>query len=135
MPKTLQKASGCVRFNPREHYPLLQSFYKARGRVAPNRKVLPTIGYVSEGRVIGFLYQTDSNVAMIEGIISDPNTVPSSRRIALARLAGKLIDTALAMGYTNIFAITNHPAIETLCEKLLFKSGGTYKIYTLSEND
>lgn len=90
------------------------------------------LGYIVDGRVAGWLYVTNSNCAMIEGIIADPNTVPSLRQQSLRKLCGFLVDTALMLGYTNIFGISKHPSMAKVSKELGFKMSNDFKVFTLN---
>lgn len=130
-PKMLYNGLGSiVRVTP-DHYPMLQSWYEARGRKMPNTELLSDMGYIVDGRIAGWLYVTNSSMAMIEGIIADPNTVPSLRRQSLRKLCGFLIDSALMLGFTEIFGISRHPSMTKVGKELGFKSA-KFNIFTLS---
>ena len=118
-----------------EDYYLLECWCKDRGAVPPPKQCLSTLGFVSDERAIGFLYITDSNIAFIEYVISDPLTVPSMRRQSVKKLCGNLIDTAFLLGYTHVFALTEHPQIKKLCEEFGFKSKPSYELFVLAESE
>lgn len=101
----------------------------------PKSQSLSTMGYISDERVAGWIYLTDSNICLIEGIIANPLTVPSLRRQSLKMLAAFLVDKALSMGYTNIIAVTKHHAIQKLCNDMGFVSDKEFKIYALREKE
>jgi hypothetical protein len=115
-------------------YSMIASWYASRARQCPSRASLSDMGYIADGRVAGWLYITPSNVALIEGIIAAPDTVPSLRQESLHKLSGFLVDFALALGYTNIVAITEHPSISKVCERLGFREQA-YKVYTLQADE
>lgn len=130
----LLKAPGSIVRFTSDHYPLLKSWYAARGRIAPNRETLSDMGYVVDGRVIGFLYLTNSNVAMIEAIIADPNSVPSLRRASTDKLIGLLIDKAILLGYSSIFALSKHPSMHKAASKFGAKASTDFTLLTLDTN-
>lgn len=130
--KTVLKGSrSIVRVNP-DHYPQLTSWYKGRGQRIDLEDSISDMGYIADGRVAGWLYITNSNCAMIEGLIADPNSLPSLRRASMRKLVGFLIDTALMLGFTNIFAISKHPSVAQLSKEFGFKVNDTLKVYTLN---
>jgi len=113
---------------------MIAKWYKARGQRVPEPKSLSTIGFIADDRVAAWLYVTNSNMAMIECVISNPDTVPSLRRESLQHLCSFMVDAAMAMGYTNLAGITNHPSIEAICSRLGFKKGpASFGIWVLSE--
>jgi hypothetical protein len=129
----LSTPTAIVKVN-KYHMPQIDEWYAARGRKPPKSSTLSPLGFMADNRVAGWLYLTDSNVALIEGIIADPNTVPSLRRTSLRKLCGFLVDTALMLGYTNIIGMTEHPAIEEICKELGFNPT-KLNVWVLSEKD
>lgn len=115
-------------------YPMIASWCQERGRNPPEKAALSTMGYIADNRVAGWLYLTDSNIAMIENIVSNPKTVKSLRRESLKRLCSVLIDSAFLLGYQHVFGITNHPAIEKLAKDMGMKTG-SHRVWVLSETD
>lgn len=134
--KSIIRGQGSiVRVTP-DHYPLLKSWYKARGiRIDNIEDVVSDMGYIVDGRVAGWLYVTNSNCTMIEGIISDPATIPSLRRASIRKLIGFLIDTSLILGFTNIFALSKHPSMEQSARDFGFKISNTLKVFTLNAGE
>lgn len=118
----------------KEDYKMICSWYEKRGSRAPSESTLSDLGWIADDRVAGWLYITNSNMAMIEGIVSDPDTVPSLRRESLEKLCAFMVDVSMSLGYTHIFGITRHPSIDRICQKLGFKSGD-FKIWMLNESD
>lgn len=127
------KVEGNIeRIRPR-HYKLLESWYAARGRKI-DTSTFSDMGFIVDGRAAGFLYVTNSNLAMIEGIVADPYTIPSHRRLSIEKLVGLLMDTALSLGFTNIFGISKHPAIIKVGKKYGFKIHTDFLMLTYSED-
>lgn len=116
------------------HYPMIRQWYEARGKAAPSVETFSDLGWIADGRVAGWLYLTNSNMALIEGIIADPHSVPSLRKDSLRKLAGHLVDTALDLGYSNIFGITRHPSIDSVCKQLGFRSQ-EFRVWALSDKE
>lgn len=132
-PNQLVKCMGIKRYKPTD-YAGIVSWYKARGLSAPPKDSLSTMGFVADNRVAGWLYLTNSNVALIEGVISNPYTVPSLRRASLQKLAGVMVDSALSLGYTTIKVDTNHPSIQKIVTDMGFKEH-SLKTFILHDDD
>lgn len=122
-----------VRWRARDHYKAIASWYHARGLEAPSLERIPEVGFVVDDRVAGWIYRTDSTVALIDGVISNPHTLPSARKLSLQKLAGVLVDTALALGYPDVIATSSHPSIQKLCPVLGLRETGQ-RVYQLTES-
>ena len=113
---------------------MIAGWYLDRDMTPPAPESLSDVGYIVEERVAGWIYLTNSNVAMIEGVISDPNSLPSFRRLATKRLCSTLVDMAVALGYTKVLAITSHPAIMEICETMGFDELDK-RVFLLNDDD
>lgn len=112
---------GVRKYRPQD-YPTLARWYIEWGMSPPTPESLSDFGFIVDDRVAGFAYFTNSNIALIEGVISNPHTVPSHRRQALKRLMGMLIDTSVALGYTQIIGVTDHNRMIDLAHNFGFKT-------------
>lgn len=115
-------------------FAMIKRWYKARKLPIPQEAALSDSGWIADERVAGFLYLTNSNIAMLDGVISDPNTLPSHRRQSLQQLCSVLVDSAVMLGYTNIIAATTSDSIKDICRKLRFRPT-TYQMFILQEKD
>lgn len=97
-------------------------------------KDLGNFGWVTDDRVAGWILLTEGSVAIIEGLISNPNTLPSQRRHSTKVLAAFLVETALALGYKNIAFASKHPNVIAIAENMGFKETDL-KFYTLTDGD
>lgn len=102
-------------------FPVIVHWYRQRQLTPPDPRALSDVGFIADGRVAGWLYLTNSNIALIDGVVSDPKSTPSLRRESLNKLIGCLIDFAVHLGYTQILGVTKHPGIESLGKKYGFK--------------
>lgn len=126
---------GLRRYTHRD-YAMVASWYEARGQRVPSPAALSDLGYIADERVCGFLYLTNSNIAMLENVVASPYTVPSLRKESLTKLMGYMIDTALVLGYDNIFGISKHPSLEKEAKRFNFKTmSDSFKVYVMSEED
>ena len=113
------------------HYPMLREWYEKWGQTPPRPGHFSTMGYIADGRVAGWLHLMNSDMALIEGIISDPEGVPSLRKESLLKLCGFLVDTAITLGYPTIIGITKSKSIIDVGKKLGFSELKEYKIIAL----
>jgi len=103
-------------------FPMIVRWYRKRGLTPPDPRALSDVGFVADGRAAAWLYLTNSNMAMIEGVISDPESTPSLRKESINKLIGFIIDFALQLGYTQIIGVTKHPSMQELGKKYGFKT-------------
>lgn len=103
-------------------FPMIVQWYRQRNLTPPDPRALSDVGFIADGRVAGWLYLTNSNIAMIEGIISDPNSSSSLRRESIDKLVGFMIDFALQLGYTQILGVSKHMRIHDVGKKFGFKA-------------
>lgn len=115
------------------HFGMIADWYQKRGLPIPSPSSVGDIGWIVDNRAAGWLYITAGNIALIEGVITNPETVPSMRKQSLKTLAGLMVDNALSLGCTNIIAITKHPSIMELCEYMGFKELQDHRVFALSE--
>lgn len=118
------------RIKPSDHAMIAQ-WYRDYGQVMPEPSNFSSTGFICDERVALWIYLTNSNMALIEGIIANPNTVPELRRSSLNRLVGFAVDFCIAAGYTNILGITKHPSVEDLGKRYGFKTLKSHKILYL----
>ena len=90
---------------------------------------LPEYGLIHEDVAAGFLYKTDSFVALLENFISNPNISFERRESILKRIAIELMQKAKDLGFTKIYAITDKNQIKKYCNELEFKHIGHYEIF------
>lgn len=74
--------------------------------------LLPNIGFIADELVVGFLYQTDSNVCFIESVVSKKDSNKEERQAALDKLATALIEAAKEMKYKKVIFHTQYPTLK-----------------------
>lgn len=107
----LARNTRSIRRYQEEDYDLIKLWFLKRGIDPPLPEELTDTGFIADERAVGFLYLTNGSIALLDGVITDPDTVPSLRRASLFKLLGCLTDFALCLGYRDIFGITSHPSI------------------------
>lgn len=86
-------------------------------------EMLPKTGFVVESYCAGFLYKTDSSIAILEFIISNPSTDKEKRAEALDLLISTLITKAKEDGHSAIFSSIQHPSLISRYKKHGFVTG------------
>lgn len=89
---------------------------------------LPEYGLFEPGVAVGFLYETDSGLALLEGYASNPATDAAVRSKALDDITEGLLGAAQERGFRKVLAICQVPAIERRAERHGFKAIGAYTL-------
>lgn len=70
-----------------------------------------TLGIIEPGIAAAFLYITDSNLALIDHMVSNPNSDPKARDQALDAIVSELVTIAQNLGFDIVYGITNNEAV------------------------
>ncbi len=102
-------------------YVTVSSWYVSRGIQAIPPQLLPQTGLlIYEGDTplaCAFLYKTDSSLALIDGLITNPNATDSlSRKEAMRLLLEELSTIAKEAGYSVLMAAPTHPNVGPFLE-------------------
>lgn len=89
-------------------YYILCEWWNKQNWQAPDRNMLPKTGLIIENICAGFLYKTDSDVALLEFIIANPESNKEERSEALDLLINNLVNIAKESGYKAIFTSLQH---------------------------
>ena len=107
----------------------IDSWYLARGLKPLPHSQLPQFGYIVPGIACGFLVQTDSSNAFLEGFATNKFAKSYQKVDAIDLIAKKLLTVAKELGYTHVFAMTKHPNIMAACVDNEFISIGQYNMF------
>lgn len=108
-------------YNNDKHYDLLKKWYEDHEQKMLDKSLIPGIGLVVDNCVAGFLYQTDSKLAIIENYISDKNSTKEQRHNAIIALTNGLYEVAHQLGYRTILSFTNNSGLLDKQDKLSYK--------------
>ncbi len=117
-----------VPFDPNRHGRMIQSWAGERGLAVPLDQ-LPNGGRIVEDVAVGFMYRTDSKVAILEGLVANPEAPDQLRDVAVDRIIGALFDMVRADGYERVWAWTAQPAVVERCRRLGFDEGRGTRIF------
>lgn len=99
-------------FDPVKHYAELSRWWRKQDWEPLPLSALPTIGMVTmDGDVAiasGFLYNTDSDFALIEFIVGNPELKHEVRGEGLDLVIDRLTSSAKEMGKKILISYTNH---------------------------
>src|SRR4029077_20651461 len=117
-----------VKYNNKEHYQLLCSWFRARKMPIPLPEFLSDCGYVVNNNCIGFLFKTNSKQCYIDNVIVDPKATTEQREESLISLFKHLQNIATEEDYLLMFAMVELPNMKRRFAELNFNM---YKDYTL----
>lgn len=107
---------------------MLNEWYAARGLPTVPLDAVPALGFITEDAA-GFLYRTDAPaLALIDGIVTNPETAPRRRAAAVTEIIKRLVTQAHALGVTRLVGLTHKSGMVRLCERLGWLSVGSYQL-------
>jgi hypothetical protein len=98
------------RVRPRD-FDAVNDWYTRRGIRPVNDGVLPEVGFIVEGVAAGWLMQTDSDICLFEGVITNPDAPSEARDRAINLLLSTLKKTGDELGFKRFVAFTEVPSI------------------------
>lgn len=112
-----------------EDYEVLKTWWEARGMDYIPERFLSGFGVMVENVASGFIYKTDSCMAIIENFISNPNTPKEIRDQAIDQIIQLLLDYAATQGIESLVAFSDLPVIIERAKKFSFAvPEGSYKM-------
>lgn len=96
-----------------------------RGMAELPRDVFSSTGYVVPGVAAVWLYLTDSSLAFLEMLISNPAAPKRERRIALDAVVARAVDEAARAGTRVLNAFVQRPDVQALGLRHQLKPVGT----------
>lgn len=104
-------------------------WYSLQGEKPPSVQV-PQVGLIEEGVAVGFLYQADGALGLLDGYVSNPEAKPEDRHKALNDITVELMRIANENGINNVIALTRDPSIAMRATMHGFKDLGLYCLFT-----
>lgn len=98
----------------------IQSWFLARN-IVDQSDMFSTIGYIVPDIAAGFLYTTNSQVAIIEHLITNPIYHKEIRDKALDEVVLSIIKEAKRLHFTNLLGITEFDVVTQRALKLGFE--------------
>lgn len=81
---------------------------------------LPKTGFIIPGKAAGFLYRTDSSLALIENLVAAPGLSKEERNVALDAVVVAVCEEAARQGFKILMAYTLLDAVVKRAERLGF---------------
>ncbi|WP_426752965.1 hypothetical protein [Myxococcus sp. Y35] len=108
-----------IPYDPAVHYAQFESWLKVRDDSMPP-ETLPQTGFIIPGKAVGFLYRTDSCIAMIENLVAAPGLSKEERSEALDLVVKAIMAEAKKLGFTLLMGYTQLDAVVKRAERLGF---------------
>jgi hypothetical protein len=113
------------RYNAFKHYEMISGWWKSWGQDPVSTGMLPNTGVVVEDMACAFLYRTDSDVCLIENLVTkkvESEEEKQTRDEAIDWAVQALCSIASESGYKAICAFTAIPQVVERGKKLGFES-------------
>ena len=107
----------------------LATWCSERGKTIPDESLFPRTGFIIDGIAAGFIYFTDSAVAIIDCYISNPNTESKTRSNALNAITDALITCAKFNRCKLIKCDTKIEAVKRRALEFGFKPTGAHESF------
>lgn len=104
-------------FDKAKHIPMLDSWYLARGMAPFPPESYPRHGFIADGYAAGFLMQTDTDLCMIDLLISNPKATLSQRARAVTDCICVLICLARDLGFKRMAVETNSTGVRNFAKR------------------
>lgn len=96
------------------------AWHQARGLLVPPASTYPPTGVIVPGVAAGFLVKTDTSMAQIDGLISNP--LATGRQIAISQIIDRLVELAKEAGFRHVMGVTMVPSVVTAGHGARFSS-------------
>jgi hypothetical protein len=110
-----------VAYESEKHYSLIATWWHQRKLPIIPEDFLPKTGFIIPGYAACFLYKTDSSVAILENLISEPKCKPHERDHALDLVILGCMAEAFRSGFSVVQGFTPLRKVRARMEKLNFK--------------
>ena len=112
--------------------PQIESWFMERGQTPPSHLSYPQIGAIIPNVAALFLYQTDSNIGFIEGLISNPATTREQRLDAMEALLDTLVSEAKELKINKLLSLANQYNVARTLSMAGFSAQGEYMFFNKS---
>jgi hypothetical protein len=117
-----------IAFFKEEDIAEVNSWRKARGCASVDDESFPKIGFIIHEVAAVFVYLTDSNIAMVEGLISNPSAGIMERGHGIKKLVN-MAQAAAENMRERVVVIIENDGVSKLALGLGFKSIGKCELF------
>ncbi|MBZ4417827.1 hypothetical protein [Myxococcus sp. RHSTA-1-4] len=83
-------------------------------------EALPKTGFIIPGKAAGFLYRTDSSMALIENLVAAPGLPKDERNVAVDAIVAAVCEEAARQGFKMLLGYTLLDAVVKRAERTGF---------------
>lgn len=109
----------------------IAKWFEARKMPMPDRSLFPKVGFIVDNVAAGFIYFTDSRVAIIDCYISNPKSDKKVRDEALRGITGALVTIGKSHNTRLLKCDTQLDAIKIRAEQTGFKRIGSFDAFIM----
>ncbi len=106
----------------------MNRWYDLRGEPSIKIEMIPRLGFLVPGVAAGFLYQTDSSMALVEGFVSNPEALLWKRAKALHMILEALTSAAQGFGFKLVVGSSKRTGPVSLTLRQGFRRIGSYEM-------
>ncbi len=110
-----------------DDYQVLERWFHKRGMKAPPYVYLPKIGFIDDYYAAGFLVQTDTPIAVIDFLISNPSADVTKRGISVSSVIECLIEEAKRRKFKSLKCDSQIPSVGKLAKAFGFTEVGDFR--------
>jgi len=101
-------------FDKEKDYNTIAKWWIEHDQVPCPKDLLPNLGFIVDDLVVGFIYQTDSEIVFFESIVSKKDSDKEDRKEALNAIIDMSCKVSKEMGYSRLIFHTAYPSLKEL---------------------
>lgn len=121
-----------VRRYEAKDYDRLVAMFHSHNLSAPPPSHLPSIGFIEDDTAAGFIYLTDSAIAIIDNFVTAKQSKREERDKALDEIVVSLLDAAKSAGCEIVKCDTTIHAVKQRATAHGFDCIGSYQVFSRS---
>jgi hypothetical protein len=106
-----------IQFNYEQHASMVNKWAEKHSFPLPPKEYLPETGLIVEDTAAGFVYLSNSNLAWVEWIFSNPEKSPEERQESIDSLMSTLEKIAIAHGAKALFSSSGSEGYRKVLER------------------
>jgi len=100
-----------VRRYKTEDFDQIKQWLIDRNQKVFHPRILPKVGFIVDDLAAVFLYQTDSDLAYIENLVSNPHAGYEERDDAICQVTDTALQAATILGFKFVMGVTKNKSV------------------------